>query len=160
MTNYEIKSFDQVTLTGYATPLPLPTMTNIQTVSQLKTTHFGSLAQSGKFGALMAGSRDKIGYAVSGTHDEQFTYFAGANTTVTADDAEIRELPAGNYVVMRAQGGSSRQLFDQLIGEFFGKILPKRPELYTGDSFIVEALLNGNPMDAVVELRLPTTVTE
>jgi hypothetical protein len=51
-------------------------------------------------------------------------------------------------------------LFDQLIGEFFGKILPMRPELYTGDSFIVEALLNGNPMDAVVELRLPTTVTE
>ncbi|MFC6182561.1 GyrI-like domain-containing protein [Lactiplantibacillus daowaiensis] len=158
MTTYTIETFDALTLTGYATQLPLPTMTNIQTVSDLKTQHFGALAKSGKFGALMAGSRDHIGFALSGVHQDQLEYFAGANTTVTATDTETRTVPGGHYIVLRAQGGPSRQLFDQLISDFFGQILPTRPELYTGDSYIVEALLNGDPMDAAVELRLPTTV--
>jgi len=159
MTNYEIRQLPALTITGYATQLPLPTMTNVAQVSQQKSAHFGSLAKSGQFGALMAGSRDQIGYALSEVRQEQLDYFAGANTTVTTSTATTRELPAGNYIILKAQGGPSRQLFDNLIKTFFGEILPQRPELYQGDSFIIEALLNGNPADAVVELRLPTTVT-
>jgi len=159
MTNYQINALPETTITGYAAQLPLPTLENVAQVSQQKSAHFGALAKSGQFGALMAGSRDKVGYALSGVHDGQLEYFAGANTTINANNAETREIPAGNYIILTAQGGPSRQLFDKLLKQFFGEILPKRPELYTGDSFVVEALLNGNPMDAVVELRLPTTVT-
>lgn len=155
--NYTIKQFPTVTITGYAAQLPLPTMANIQEVSTLKSHHFMTLAQSGQFGELMSASRDKIGYALSGVTDEQLEYFAGANTTVTPTAAETRTVPAGDYVVLTGQGGPSRQLFDQLIGQFFSKILPENPQLYKEDSFVIEALLNGNHADAVVELRIPVS---
>lgn len=157
MTTYTIETLPAMTLTGAATQLPLPTMENVATVSQMKSDHFKALAQSGTFGQLMADSRDHYGYALSGVRDGQLEYFAGANTT--AAGTTTREVPAGNYIVLRAKGGPSRELFDQLIKQFFGEILPMRPELYVGDSFVLEVLLNGNPRDAVVELRLPTTVT-
>lgn len=155
MTNYEIRVFKETVITGYAANLPLPTMENIKEVSDKKTSHFSSLAQSGKFGKLMAESRDRIGYALSTTEKDHLEYFAGANTSTGDEEAEERIIPAGEYVVLNAQGGPSRLLFDQLIGEFFGKILPEHPELYQEDTFVVEALLNGNPMDAEVELRIP-----
>lgn len=154
---YKIQQFPELTITGYATQLPLPTMTNIEQVSTLKSQHFMALAQSGQFAELMNASRDKIGYALSSVADQQLEYFAGANTTATSATTETRTLPAGDYVVLQGKGGPSRQLFDQLIGQFFGTILPENQHLYTGDSFVIEALLNGNPNDAVVELRIPVS---
>lgn len=153
---YEIKRFEALTLTGYDVQLALPTMENIQEISQAKSQHFMRLAKSGQFPALMKNSLDQIGYAYSGVEDKQLVYFAGANTTTVAAEAKKIKLPAGNYVVLKASGAPSRLLFDQLIKHFFADILPKNPTLYKEDSFVVEALLNGNPSDAVVELRIPT----
>lgn len=155
MTNLTIKHMGELTLTGYSTNVPLPTMENVNEVSKQKSAHFESLAKNGKFGALMAGSRDKIGYAVGKTGSESLSYFAGANTTTVAEDAEQLVLPANDYVVLTAKGGPSRSLFDQLIRQFFGEILPNHPELEYEDTYIIEMLLNQNPMDAVVELAIP-----
>ena len=159
MTPYEIKTIPATTLTGYPVTLPLPTMDNVAAVSKGKSQHFMQLAQSGQFEQLMAASHDHIGYALSRIRDGQLEYFAGANTSATADQTATRELPAGNYIILKASGGPSRQLFDELIKTFFGEILPQRPELYQADSYIIEALMNNDPRNAVVELRLPTTVT-
>ncbi|WP_071392816.1 GyrI-like domain-containing protein [Bacillus tuaregi] len=159
MTKLTIKHIDELQLTGYSTSVPLPTMENVEEVSKQKTAHFGSLAKSGKFGALMAGSRDKIGYAVGTTSSDSLSYFAGANTTTVVEDAEQLILPANDYVVLTAEGGQSRKLFDQLIRQFFGEILPNHPELEYEDTYVIEMLVNGNPMDAVVELAVPVTGT-
>jgi predicted transcriptional regulator YdeE len=158
MTKLTIKHMGELTLTGYSTTVPLPTMENVDEVSEQKSAHFGSLAQSGKFAALMAGSKDKIGYAVGKTGSDSLSYFAGANTMTVAEDAEQLVLPANDYVVFTAEGGPSRKLFDQLIRNFFGEILPNHPELEYEDTYVIEALLNGNPMDAVVELAVPVKV--
>lgn len=158
MTTLTIKHLDVLTLTGYSTTVPMPTMENVDEVSKQKSAHFGTLAQSGKFAALMAGSRDKIGYAVGTTGSEGLSYFAGANTTAVAEDAEQLILPATDYVVLTAEGAPSRHLFDQLIRQFFGVILPNHPELEYEDTYVIEMLLNGNPMDAVVELAIPVKV--
>jgi predicted transcriptional regulator YdeE len=158
MTKLTIKHMGGLTLTGYSTAVPFPTMENVDEVSKQKTAHFASLAQSGKFGALMNGSRDKIGYAIGTTGSDRLSYFAGANTTTVAEDAEQLVLPANDYVVLTAEGGPSRKLFDQLIRQFFGEILPNHPEFEYEDSYVIEALLNGNPMEAVVELAVPVKV--
>jgi predicted transcriptional regulator YdeE len=158
MTELTMKHMDELTLTGYSTFVSLPTMENVDEVSKQKSAHFGILAQSGKFVALMAGSRDKIGYAVGTTGNENLSYFAGANTTTAAEDAEQLVVPANDYVVLTAQGAPSRKLFDQLIRQFFGEILPNHPELEYKDTYVIEALLNGNPMDSVVELAVPVKV--
>jgi hypothetical protein len=158
MTELTIKHVDELTLTGYSTTVPMPTMENVDEVSRQKSAHFGTLAQSGKFGALMAGSRDKIGYAIGTTGSEGLSYFAGANTATITDDADQLVLLANDYVVLTAEGAPSRKLFDQLIRQFFGEILPNHPELEYKDSYVIEALLNGNPMDSVVELRVPVKV--
>lgn len=158
MTELTMKHMDKLTLTGYSTTVPMPTMENIDEVSNQKSAHFRTLAQSGKFSALMAGSRDKIGYAVGKTGNEGLSYFAGANTATVAEDAEQLVLPANDYVVLTAEGAPSRKLFDQLIRQFFGEILPNHPELEYEDTYVIEALLNGNPMDAIVELAVPVKV--
>jgi len=155
MTNLTIKHMGELTLTGYSTNVSLPTMENVDEVSKQKSAHFGSLAKSGKFGELMAGSRDKIGYAVGTTSSDSLSYFAGANTTNIAENAEQLVLPGNDYVVLTAKGGPSRNLFDQLIRQFFGEILPNHPEFEYKDTYVIEMLLNGNPMDAVVELAVP-----
>ncbi|MFC6169520.1 GyrI-like domain-containing protein [Loigolactobacillus jiayinensis] len=154
---YKIQNFPELTITGYAAKLPLPTMDNLKEVSAQKSHHFMTIGQSGQFPTLMQASRDKIGYALSGATDDYLEYFAGANTTATPADTTTRTLPAGDYIVLKGQGGPSRQLFDQLISQFFGTILPADPHLYPKDSFVIEALLNGNPTDAVVELRIPVS---
>lgn len=158
MTNLTMKHMGELKLTGYSTTVPFPTMENVDEVSKQKTAHFGSLVQSGKLGALMAGSRDKIGYAVGTTGSDSLSYFAGANTTTVAEVAEQLVLPANDYVILTAEGGPSRKLFDQLIRQFFGEILPDHPEIGYEDSYVIELLLNGNPMDAVVELAIPVKV--
>lgn len=158
MNELTIKHMNELTLTGYCTSVPMPTMENMDEVSKQKSAHFGALAQSGKFAALMAGSSDKIGYAVGTTGNEGLSYFAGANTATVAEDAELLVLPANDYVVLTAEGAPSRKLFDQLIRQFFGDILPNHPELGYEDSYVIEALLNGNPMDSVVELAIPVKV--
>jgi predicted transcriptional regulator YdeE len=158
MTELTMKHMDELTLIGYSTSIPMPTMENVDEVSKQKSAHFGTLAQSGKFGALMAGSRDKIGYAVGTAGSESLSYFAGANTATIAEDAEQLVLPANDYVVLTAEGAPSRKLFDQLIRQFFGEILPNHPELRYEDTYVIEALLKGNPMDAVVELAVPVKV--
>jgi len=158
MTTLTMRHMDKLTLTGYSTTILMPTMENVDEVSKQKSAHFGTLAQSGKFGALMAGSRDKIGYAVGTTGNESLSYFAGANTATVAEDVEQLVLPANDYVVLTAEGAPSRTLFDRLIRQFFGEILPNHPELEYEDTYVIEALLNGNPMDAVVELAVPVKV--
>ncbi|MDP4085822.1 MAG: GyrI-like domain-containing protein [Bacillota bacterium] len=158
MTELTIKHMAELTLIGYSTSILMPTMENVDEVSKQKSAHFGTLAQSGKFSALMAGSRDKIGYAVGKTGSQGLSYFAGANTETEACDAEQLVLPANDYVILTAEGAPSRKLFDQLIRQFFGEILPNHPELEYEDTYVIEALLNGNPMDAVVELAVPVKV--
>ncbi|WP_071130095.1 GyrI-like domain-containing protein [Enterococcus timonensis] len=157
MTQFEIKNFPEITLSGYATSLPVPTMENINEVSKSKSAHFFQFAQSGKFAALMKESRDQIGFAISTTSEDQAEYFAGANTTAVDKKAVTKVIPAGDYLVLAASGSASRELFDQLIATFFGEILPANPEIHLADHFVVEALLNGNPLDSEVELRVPVS---
>ncbi len=62
---YTVQQFSELNLTGYATTLPALSTTNAAAVSELKGQHFQTLGRSGKFPALLQGSRDHYGYALS-----------------------------------------------------------------------------------------------
>ena len=66
-------------------------------------------------------------------------------------DYESILVPEKDYLVSSASGDKSRLLFDQLEDNFFEE---ESSSLYQ-DGIILEILLNGNPMDAEVELWVP-----
>ena len=159
MMEYQIKHFDEIHLKGYVAKLPLPTMSNTAEISKLKSEHFTNISKNGSFPNLIQGSSDQIGYAFSMPTKDHLEYFAGANTISQDNKSVEKVIPAGNFVVLKGQGQSSRKLFDKMIQQFFSEIWNNRRELYKIDGgFIVETLLNGNPTDSIVELRIPTTV--
>lgn len=149
------KHFAAVTLTGYAIQLSTASLADVTTVSQAKGAHFETLARSGQLGALMQGSRDHIGYAYSQINAGQLTYFAGANTTAQPEKATQQVLPAGEYLVLTAQGGYDRPLFDELLTTYFKTLQPQQPTWPAQPAFVVENLLNGQPQAASVAVRIP-----
>lgn len=156
--SYVVKVLPRQLITGYSVTLTGPAITNTATISDLKDRHLATLVASGRLLKLMALSRDHIGYAFSEGHGNTLTYFVGATVVTPGAKLETRQLSAGHYLIMTGKGGPSRQLFDTLKGRFFSHILPRSPQLYRDDRAIVEVLLNADPQDAEVELRIPVTL--
>lgn len=147
--------FDAITLTGYMATLPAPTPANAKSVAAQQVALFEGIAKDGRLGALMQGSQDHIGYAYSRFNGDQFTYLASANTTVQPAGTVQQTVLAGDYLVLTAEGGEDRPLFDQLFQIYTTDLQPQQPQWPAHPAFIVEALLNGQPHEAVVALRIP-----
>lgn len=125
---------------------------NDENYSKEKTEFYKELFNQGMMKELMSISTDKKGYAVIIPVDNGIKYFAGVVSDDYNDGYEILEIASQSYVVLTTNDGISRLLFDKLENEFFTNedIASK----YKGKE-ILEVLLNGNPMNAEVELWVP-----
>ena len=124
-----------------------------QHYSKEKTAFYAQLFKEGMLGKLMPHSLDKKGYALIVPHKDGIQYYAGvaANNAVAGYESIL--VPEKDYLVSSASGDKSRLLFDQLEDNFFEE---ESSSLYQ-DGIILEILLNGNPMDAEVELWVPNS---
>jgi len=122
-----------------------------QHYSKEKTAFYAQLFKEGMLEKLMPHSLDKKGYALIVPHKDGIQYYAGVAAKNAVAGYESILGPQKDYLVSSASGDKSRLLFDQLENNFFEK---ESSSLYQ-DGIILEILLNGNPMDAEVELWVP-----
>jgi len=120
--------------------------------SKEKTKFYKELFDQGMMKELMPISTDKKGYAAIIPIENGIKYFAGVISDDFKDGYENLEIPSQSYVVLATHGGVSRLLFDKLENEFFTN--EDNASKFNGKE-ILEVLLNGNPMDAEVELWVP-----
>lgn len=125
---------------------------NDENYSREKTEFYKELFNQGMMKELMPISTDKKGYAVIIPVDNGIKYFAGVVSDDYNDGYEILEIASQSYVVLTTNDGISRLLFDKLENEFFTN--EDNASKYNGKE-ILEVLLNGNPMNAEVELWVP-----
>lgn len=125
---------------------------NDENYSKEKTEFYKELFNQGMMKELMPISTDKKGYAVIIPVDNGIKYFAGVVSDDYNDGYEILEIASQSYVVLTTNDGISRLLFDKLENEFFTN--EDNASKYNGKE-ILEVLLNGNPMNAEVELWVP-----
>ena len=122
-----------------------------QHYSKEKTAFYAQLFKEGMLEKLMPHSLDKKGYALIVPHKDGIQYYAGVAAKNAVAGYESILVPEKDYLVSSASSEKSRLLFDQLENNFFEK---ESSSLYQ-DGIILEILLNGNPMDAEVELWVP-----
>lgn len=122
--------------------------------SEQKTAFYNQLFQEGMLKNLMPHSVDKKGYALIIPQSNGIQYYAGVISENEIEGYEVKEVPEQNYFVSSASGNKSRLLFDELEDSYFVKGHQNNIE-YNG-GVILEVLLNGNPLDAEVELWIPT----
>ncbi|MGE7094203.1 effector binding domain-containing protein [Lysinibacillus sp. NPDC048646] len=125
---------------------------NDENYSKEKTEFFKELFNQGMMKELMPISTDKKGYAVIIPIEKGIKYFAGVVSDDYKDGYENLEISSQSYVVLTTNDGISRLLFDKLENEFFTN--EDHVSKYNGKE-ILEVLLNGNPMNAEVELWVP-----
>lgn len=125
---------------------------NDENYSKEKTEFYKELLNQGMMKELMPISTDKKGYAVIIPIENGIKYFAGVVTDNHKDGYEGLEISSQSYAVLTTNDGISRLLFDNLKNEFFGN--EDNASKYSGKE-ILEVLLNGNPMNAEVELWVP-----
>ena len=125
---------------------------NDENYSKEKTEFYKELFNKGMMKELMPISTDKKGYAVIIPVENGIKYFAGVVSDDHKDGYENLEISSQSYVVLTSNNGVSRLLFDKLENEFFTN--EDNASKYNGNE-ILEVLLNGNPMNAEVELWVP-----
>ncbi len=125
---------------------------NDEKYSQEKTAFYKELIQMGMMKDLMPVSKDKKGYAIIIPKENGIRYFAGVLSDENLTGYEKLEMDSQEYLVLDAKNGVSRLLFDQLQNVFF---TDKERAAQYNKKEILEVLINGNPMDAEVELWVP-----
>lgn len=121
--------------------------------SKQKTAFYSKLFKEGLLKTLMPFSADKKAYACIVPKNSGILYYAGIISEEDMNGYEEILVPEQEYAVSYANGGKSRQLFDELEDTYF-KDNALRNTSYNG-GIILEVLLNGNPADAEVELWIP-----
>lgn len=125
---------------------------NDENYSKEKTEFYKELFNQGMIKELMPISTDKKGYAAIIPIENGIKYFAGVVSDDFKDGYENLEISSQSYAVLTTNAGVSRLLFDKLENEFFTN--EDNTSKYN-DKEILEVLLNGNPMNAEVELWVP-----
>ncbi|MFI3683954.1 effector binding domain-containing protein [Vagococcus fluvialis] len=115
-----------------------------------KTEFYTQLFKEGLLKNLMPISVDKKGYALIVPMEKGIQYYAGVISEESPSGYETFNVSTEDYAVTSAKGDMSRLLFDLLEDRYFSK----EETTYNG-GVILEVLLNGNPMDAEVELWVP-----
>jgi predicted transcriptional regulator YdeE len=156
MSNFKFEPKSSFRIVGYKTRLEGSDHIHDDSFSGQKTEFFKGVIQSGKMGALQPISESKYGYAAVANDGSGTYYVAGVQTSQPAPEGTDEVLfPAGEYLVLSGQGGLSRLAFDKLENQAFGEVFPANSEYEYNGHPIAEILLNGNPMDAEVEVWVP-----
>lgn len=156
MSNFKIEAKEAFRLLGFKTKLEGGEKIHSEIFSKQKTEFFKGMIQSGKMALLQPISECNYGYGaitISGNH---VFYYAGVKTTQPAiNEMEEVLFPEGNYLVLVGKGGLSRLAFDKLEDQAFKEILTEEYDYEYNKNPIAEVLLNGNPIDAEVEVWIP-----
>lgn len=156
MGSYTIEHKDAFRFVGYKTELSGSANIHADGFSPQKTAFFKEVIQSGRMAALQPLSESKYGFGAVVTNGSSTSYYAGVVSSKPAlEGTEEVLFPAGEYLVLSGKGGLSRLAFDQLEDQAFRSVLTEDyPYAYNGQP-VAEVLLNGNPMDAEVEVWVP-----
>jgi len=156
MIPFTIENKESFRVIGFKTILKGGTSIHSPQFSSQKTAFFKSKVEDGQMAQLRPYSESPYGIAVVSRENGQFYYYAGVfSSKPLLVQVEEVLFPEGKYLVLSGSGGLSRLAFDKLEDYAFDTLLTGAFEYeYTG-SPIAEVLLNGNPMDAEVEVWVP-----
>ncbi|MFM9331468.1 GyrI-like domain-containing protein [Paenibacillus mesotrionivorans] len=156
MANFLVEEKEAFRFVGYKVQLGPPAQIHAEGYSPAKTEFFKGVLQSGKMAALKPISESPYGYAVVTADQAGAFYYAGVVSSKPTEEGKEEVLfPKGLYLVVSGKGGLSRLAFDKLEDQAFHEILSGDIQYrYTGGP-VAEVLLNGNPMDAEVEIWVP-----
>lgn len=156
MASFMIQEKEAFRFLGYKTRLDPSAGIHGPDYSPAKTEFFKDVLQSGKMAVLRPLSESPYGYGVITADKDGTFYYAGVVTTQPAAEGTGEVLfPTGLYLVLSGKGGLSRLAFDKLEDQAFAEVLTAdSPYRYNGGP-VAEVLLNGNPMDAEVEVWIP-----
>lgn len=158
MISTRIENKEAFRIIGFKTVLDQGTTIHAAHYSPLKTAFFKSMIEGGQMASLRPLSESAYGFAAVAQGQGDIYYYAGVPSTkpVPASADEVH-FPKGEYLVLSGSGGLSRLAFDRLEDHAFGAILNDEYEYAYAGNPIAEVLLNGNPMDAEVEVWVPVT---
>lgn len=156
MASFVIQEKEAFRFIGYKTRLNASAEIHNPHYSPAKTEFFKGILQSGKLAALRPLAETPYGYGVIAADQGGTFYYAGLITSQPAAEGTEEVLfPGGAYLVLRGKGGLSRLAFDKLEDQAFTEVLTAdSPYRYSG-GLVAEVLLNGNPMEAEVEIWIP-----
>lgn len=156
MISVRIENKASFRLIGFKTILDEGTAIHAAHYSPRKTTFFKNMIEGGQMASLRPLSESAYGFAAVVCEQRGIAYYAGVpSTKPMPDSAEELFFPQGDYLVLSGSGGLSRLAFDRLEDHAFGAILTEQYEYAYAEGPIAEVLLNGNPMDAEVEVWVP-----
>lgn len=157
---FAVHKLPAMTLATYVTKLPIPDDSNAHEISAGKQGLIAGLAHGGKLQELLAHSIDHRLYAVSRIQNNALCYYVGTQIPpiVHIEEAEWQLIPAGDYLNMSARGNNSRQLLDQLIATFLGKLQRHRPDLVRDDGLMIETMIQNADEKLHVALQVPITL--
>ncbi|RAV00230.1 effector binding domain-containing protein [Paenibacillus sp. YN15] len=156
MSSFAVQEKEAFRFIGYKTRLEASGQIHAPSYSPAKTEFFKSILQSGKLAALRPMSESPYGYGVVAADKGGTFYYAGIVTSQPAVEGTEEVLfPKGPYLVLSGKGGLSRLAFDKLEDQAFAEVLTEDYRYRYSGGPIAEVLLNGNPMDAEVEIWIP-----
>ncbi|WP_052339653.1 GyrI-like domain-containing protein [Gorillibacterium massiliense] len=156
MSETRIEQKEAFRFVGFKTALGATGAIHDAAYSGPKTDLFKTLVQNGKMAQLRPLSESPFGFAALTTDGTQTFYYAGFQSSQPAvEGAEEILFPAGQYLILSENGGLSRLAFDKLEELGFNDILSGDSDYVYNGGPVAEVLLNGNPLDAEVELWIP-----
>ncbi|MDI4647948.1 effector binding domain-containing protein [Cohnella hashimotonis] len=156
MNKVKIEKKPAFRLIGFRTVLQGGTSIHAPQYSNQKTTFFKSQIENGRLAGIRPLAEGPYGYAAVALEDGSVRYYAGVSSTKPLPaGADELHFPEGEYVVLSGQGGLSRLAFDRLEDQALGSLFTDAFEYEYNGGPIAEVLLNGNPMDAEVEVWVP-----
>ncbi|MDF2935895.1 MAG: hypothetical protein K0Q90_1268 [Paenibacillaceae bacterium] len=156
MNSFVIQEKEAFRFIGYKIRLSPAAQVHAPGYSPVKTEFFKDILQSGKLAAIRPISESPYGYGVITADETGTCYYAGVvSSQPFPEGTEEVRFPDGQYLVLSGKGGLSRLAFDRLEDQVFTEILIGDFQYrYTGGP-VAEVLINGNPMDAEVEVWIP-----
>ncbi len=156
MISTRIENKEAFRFIGFKTALAEGTSIHDTRYSPLKTAFFKSMIEGGQMATLRPLSESNYGFAAVAREPGGIYYYAGVpSTQPVPSSADELPFPQSEYLVLSGSGGLSRLAFDRLEDYAFGSVLNDEYEYVYNGNPIAEVLLNGNPMDAEVEVWVP-----
>jgi len=156
MNNFKIEKKQPFRVIGFKTTLNNDTNIHSPQFSNQKTIFFKSVIDNGQITGLRPYAESSYGYAVVAKENGSVHYYAGIQSSKPLPEhTDEVHFPESEYLILSGSGGLSRLAFDKLEDQAFGSLLTDEYEYVYSGAPIAEVLLNGNPIDAEVEVWIP-----
>ncbi|MDD9148058.1 GyrI-like domain-containing protein [Sporolactobacillus sp. CQH2019] len=122
MPDYEIQTKEAFTVIGYGTRLPR----DYAQIPAAKAAWWQTVMTDGRWDQLKRLADNDLEFAVNEAVNHEFWYYSGVQSSAElpdSQDSRAIQFPAGEYLVIAGSAGSAGQLFGQLEGAAFGRVL-------------------------------------